>query len=623
MAICVQGIAQLDTSLSRSDVESMPRSREKVDALNFLSREFAFVKPSESLDLANEALRMALEISYKPGVAYAYRNLSNVFVSQESYSLGMEYLQNALSIFEETADSIGIANCYISLGHTFRKLEERNEELSYNLKAHEIFSSVGRLDRVGVTAHNLGETYLYMEEYDRAEELTRYAISINDSTENLAVLSSCYKVMGLLMSRRGDMKEAERYFQKVLELTRILRNGSQKFATVESMIQLARIKEIAGDKEAQLGFLLMAAEFCEENDLLSALEGIYVKLIRYFSNQRNSNKVQEYMADFDRVSAELTERDLLDRADLARNVINVYRLESEKLRLEEEAQQQKESIRRRNIGLALAIALLLLLAGVAIYVLRTNKRLSEQRQIIEQQNAHLENLNATKDKFFSIVAHDLRAPLNSLRAYSSFLVDHLEHVTKEELNEMGRELMSSTDNTLEMADNLITWARMQMKEFRLQPERLLPSELIAQVTSVYEKLAAKKKILLTTSIETDSSFVGDRGQLIFVIRNIVNNAIKFTASGGKIDIHAYDSGSRIGVSISDNGIGMSDEIKAQIFSITKTVEIPGTEGEKGTGLGLVLCQEFMALHHGEIKVESVEGEGTTFHVTMERNQDFS
>lgn len=608
---------------SQDDIEALPDNRSKVDTLNYLSRELAFVKPAQSLDFANDALRISLALDYKKGEAYAYRNMSNVFVSRESYSVGMKYLQDALTIFENTGDSIGVANCYISLGHTFRKLEDREEELSYNKMAYEVFSKVDRQDRIGVTAHNLGETYFYIGDYEKSEELTRYAIRINDSIQNLAVLSSCYKVMGLLMIQKKSYQEAQDYFNKVLELGEILANDSQKFATVEAMVQLSRVNELMGNKKAKLDLLLEAADFCMQNNLLNSLEPIYIKLIKHFSLEKNQDKVQYYVNGFDEVSDSLTKRDLRDRADLAKNVINVYRLESEKRALQEEARNQEESIRRRNVGLTFAAVLLLVLIIFAIYVTKVNKRLSQQGELIEEQNAHLEQLNNTKDKFFSIVAHDLRAPLNSLRAYSSFLVDHLDHVTKEELQEMGKELLSSTDNTLEMADNLITWARVQMKEFQLKPERLLPSELLAQVTSVYEKVASKKQILLTTFVDTNSSFDGDRGQLIFVIRNIVNNAIKFTNNGGQIKISVFDIDESIRISVSDNGIGMSEKVQNGVFNVKKSGVSLGTAGEKGTGLGLVLCHEFVKLHNGDIAIESKEGEGATFHITMMRNQKFA
>lgn len=243
----------------------------------------------------------------------------------------------------------------------------------------------------------------------------------------------------------------------------------------------------------------------------------------------------------------------------------------------------------------------------------------EQQAIIEKQNSDLELLNKTKDKFFSIVAHDLKSPLNSLKAFSGLLADHAEHLSKEEIADMGKQLHSSVTNAIKMADNLITWARIQMNDVVYAPEAINVKDIIANVCDVYKDVARNKGISVACSMEDSLSIIGDKNQLEFVIRNLVNNAIKFTPKEGTVSLLGKSiNDSDVEISISDSGVGMPKEVVANLFSIGSKQSTTGTGGEKGTGLGLMLSYEFLKKNGGKISVESAEGKGTTFRVALKR-----
>lgn len=248
--------------------------------------------------------------------------------------------------------------------------------------------------------------------------------------------------------------------------------------------------------------------------------------------------------------------------------------------------------------------------------LRTNELL-KQKEIIENQVKRLEVLNNTKDKFFSIVAHDLKTPIYSMKSFSSLLIDHIESLSKEEIVHMSELFQISVDNTIKLADNLIAWARIQMNDFETIPQTVYVKDALSNIYELYKDVASKKEIEVSCLIEDSLSVFGDRNQVEFIIRNLVNNAIKYTTRGGFIEIKgAVLPNNEVEISISDNGVGISDKMKEKIFSLNKNQSRNGTEGETGTGLGLMLCYEFTKLNGGKIDIESEENKGTTFNIKL-------
>lgn len=245
---------------------------------------------------------------------------------------------------------------------------------------------------------------------------------------------------------------------------------------------------------------------------------------------------------------------------------------------------------------------------------KLNKELTSNIQVIAEQSQQLEKLNATKDKFFSIVAHDLRSPLSSLKMFSSFLIDDFDSLNKEDILTMSKELSDSVDSTIKMADNLITWAMVQMGDSQFNEETIKVKDITSNIFDVYQNVALEKGINVSFSVDDSLNIIGDKNQIEFVIRNLVNNAIKFTHKNGFVSLTAKSlPDGLVKISVSDSGVGISDEYKRELFSISKKQSTNGTAGEKGTGLGLMLSYEFMKLNGGQIEIESSLGKGTTFH----------
>ena len=262
---------------------------------------------------------------------------------------------------------------------------------------------------------------------------------------------------------------------------------------------------------------------------------------------------------------------------------------------------------------------------IYVYLLksRTNRLLKYQNQQISQANEalrksekNLMELNATKDKFFSIISHDLKNPFSSLLSISELMVDSFDDTEKEDHKEGFKKINQSVKHLLDLLENLLTWSRSQRGRIKYDPVRFNLSALIQENINLHKLLAEKKGIMLL-SLEHDEVFAyGDRDMINSVIRNLVTNAVKFTDKDKKVEIKVETNDKKIEVSIVDEGIGIPQENMGKLFRIDEKFKSTGTAGEKGTGLGLIICREFVEKNGGEITVESKPGEGTTFSFTV-------
>tara|TARA_R110001592_G_scaffold10768_5_gene54938 strand:+ start:259 stop:2130 length:1872 start_codon:yes stop_codon:yes gene_type:complete len=607
-----QSVQQLQYLISQSELTK----KEQINILYTLSRELTYVDNIKSLEYAEESLRLATEINDIEGIAYSYRILSSIYALNDNYYMSMEFIQKAIDIFENRGDEKGIANCYISLGHIYRYLNNREQEIKFHKKSFESFKRQGITERIGVSAHNLGESYYNNKEFAKAENLTRLAIQINDSILNFPVLSNCYKVMGLIKENKNQPDSASYYFNKVITISDELGDNAQKVATVEALIHLATMAKSAKNYTLEFKYLKQAEVFCKKFNLKKLLLTVYNEMQTFYLNQNKLEKVKFYLNAYRELSDNLNSVQLEDRNRLTASMSSIHQLNKTTEKLQKENAAQVSTIFYRNISLYITSFFLIALFLVLRKLKKTNKELKSQNDIINEQKSELHELNATKNKFFSIVAHDLRSPLASLKSFSSVLVDHIDFISKEEIQSMGAKLNTSLDNTLKMADNLIIWAQSQMNLIEDKKEIINLREVVNEICDIFKVIAHNKEVSLIASVTGDPNIIGDKNQIEFVIRNLINNAIKFTPRMGKVNVSVTQISNQIKIIVSDTGVGMSSEFSKNLFSIEKPKGIPGTEGEKGSGLGLVLSSEFVKRNDGEIHIISKEAIGTIITVSF-------
>jgi PAS domain S-box-containing protein len=253
--------------------------------------------------------------------------------------------------------------------------------------------------------------------------------------------------------------------------------------------------------------------------------------------------------------------------------------------------------------------------GIIGIMLDITKRKAAE-QSLKESETQFRDLNATKDKLFSIIAHDLRSPFNGILGLSELLIDnHKKNETATSENYL-RLLNSSTKETLVLLDNLLNWAKSQTGQIDFKPKEISLPSLIRKTIALSNANAKLKDISVIQNQSVEIKVYADENMLMTVLRNLISNAIKFTNPGGIINISAILEQNQVEISISDNGVGINNETLQKLFDVSTNATSPGTKNEKGSGLGLVLCKEFVERHGGKISVTSEVGKGSNFKFTL-------
>lgn len=235
---------------------------------------------------------------------------------------------------------------------------------------------------------------------------------------------------------------------------------------------------------------------------------------------------------------------------------------------------------------------------------------------LNEANERLKELNATKDRFFSIIAHDLRSPFNAIVGLSSLLVEQVRQKDYDSLDQYAAIIEESSQQAMALLLNLLEWSRVQTGKMNFSPVRLDLVKEVDDAVSLAQETARLKTIVIERELPEHAFFFADRAMLGTVLRNLISNAIKFTRHGGRIVVAAKLETDGWQVSVSDNGVGMSNEVMEKLFRIDQNHSTAGTDNENGTGLGLILCHEFIARHGGNIRVESEVDRGSKFTFTL-------
>jgi PAS domain S-box-containing protein len=257
---------------------------------------------------------------------------------------------------------------------------------------------------------------------------------------------------------------------------------------------------------------------------------------------------------------------------------------------------------------------LLMSIGSQIAIAIERKKAEEE---ILLKNELLQAINAEKDKFFSILAHDLRGPLSAFVAATQILTEEIQSMNLEEIREISVSMKESATNIYSLLENLLEWSRLQRGVMDFVPEKFNIRREIKECIDVLSESARKKEIVINFSIPPDLDIIADKHMFDTVTRNLVSNAIKFTPTGGNIQVEVLtNTNNETEIHITDSGIGMTAELKNKLFHINEKTSREGTDGEPSTGLGLLLCKEFVEKHDGKIWAESEAGQGSTFYFTI-------
>jgi len=332
----------------------------------------------------------------------------------------------------------------------------------------------------------------------------------------------------------------------------------------------------------------------------------YQYLSEYYDIQRDHKQALYYYRLYASTKDSINSQEAMIRIKEMESLSQAQSLqqEIELLRKDNEISNLKATRLKNTIFFLAAVSLMIILVFVVYYQKNrlkreTTKLLEEKNKQLEKANLklqnsekHLKELNSTKDKFFSIIGHDLRNPLNALLGFSEAKNIHL------------------------LVENLLEWSRSQSGNIDYNPEKTDLVNMVTEIFKVFEIHADKKGVNMVSGIPEDVFVNADRNLLSTILRNLINNAVKYTLNGGQVRVYCEQNKSEITISVEDTGIGMSENQLENLFKLDTNVTMPGTSEEKGTGLGLILCREFVDMHKGKIWATSTPKEGSTFSFTL-------
>ena len=375
------------------------------------------------------------------------------------------------------------------------------------------------------------------------------------------------------------------------------------------------------DNDEKLKKILINNENVQNNEVLSTIDiairinNIVVGVIRFESNTKvdwNKIKINYLLEIAIHISTMLKEMFLVNQMkDYENQLKNNVRELNEYI---QEISELKDLYQTRNEEMQINHQIL---EERAFEMILLTEQLSEREQELHDANSKLEVSLKERDKFFSIIAHDLRGPIGSFLGLTKMVTEQSNEFTKEELLEISEMLYKSADTLYSLMENLLNWSRLQRDVIVVEPTNIIVNNAIDMALGIYNDAINKKSIEISKHIQKDISVYADLNMFQSIIRNLLSNAIKFTPQKGKIILEGKKFDDNFAsIIIQDSGIGMSEELVSKLFKIDEKVSREGTEGEPSTGLGLILCKEFVEKNKGTISVTSQENKGTKFEILL-------
>lgn len=599
------GLAQINPDSLKSIDISKLSSKNRILVLNQIIR-LSVNEPDSIIKYANQLLEFTKENNMPRYQANLH--LGQAYKIKGNYQRSIEYLFEALRIAEIVDNNLA-ASVKTVLGSVFGRIGDIDKLSYYFQQGIRDFSGGDNFHdslRIMVTYNNYAEAYYNNQYYDSAykyyEKALHWALILDRVYESHFILGN----QGMVNLKLGRADTAEVQLLSVIDyLSRY--NDMASLLTFKTHLAEVYIEKKAYEQaENTLNECLSIAL---DLDLKEQIRDCYQRLSQLYEQTGNFH------------SSLFHYRKYIAFRDSIKNVETIRKIGD--LRTEfEVGQKQAEvdllTVEKRNQRIILfstaAFALVLIILAAIIYkYYRSKSRISK---VLAVQKQELERLNHTKDKFFSIISHDLRGPVSSFHGISRMIKYLVTTKETNQLLEIADDIDQSVDRLSSLLDNLLTWAMQQQGHFPNVPEKLHVPELAEDLVQTLGNMAGGKNIKLTEKVDQELAIWADRNMTMTILRNLVNNALKFTPEGGSVAISATEKGDFAEISVSDTGVGIPQEKLDRLFTLQDKKSTYGTSGEKGLGLGLQLVYEFIELNGGKIAVESEEGGGTVFKVVL-------
>jgi signal transduction histidine kinase len=564
---------QVEISDSLINLLDDTKGTERMEILHKLSNEHMDNSVEDAIKYANELLQLADKegnLKYKD---LACSFLGELYFYIDEIDKSIKYFEKFLETNIEQKDSDGIATAYNNLGIVYRYIEKYEESINSYLKSLKLKEELN--DTVGLcnTLNNIGVLYFFLNDYNRALEYYNRSYKIEKSLNNKSGIATSLLNIGEVYSNLNKSDRALAYFLQSIEIS----------------------KEINDNHTLEVNYNCLYEMYKKKVDFQKAL--YYYELFTELHKERLDQETHKEIAELE------------------------IRYETSEKQKEIELLNKQNKFKKWIIILLFVTFIVFSLMIIMLFKqIRSRKEalkeLSLKNQKITEQSKVLSNLNITKDKFFSIISHDLKGAIGGFLTQTEFLSEDFNNLAPHDMLDLLKRMNQSSKQLYSLLENLLEWSKTQTGKIEPKPEKFNLSDLIEETISLFKNHLLDKEVKIISNIETEINVFADFNMISTVLRNIILNAIKFSYPKSTININVEINISKVSIEIKDEGVGMLEKDMKKLFDIGQSFSNPGTNREKGSGLGLIICKEFVEQNGGKIKVNSKYKEGSSFVFTL-------
>ncbi len=574
------------------------------------------------------SLQLAYILGDSSSIGLSHSNIGNYYFEIGEYDEAYFYLTRAYKILqsssENSTDSLYMNIALHNVGRVFKELGQFETALQYLRLSQKISETIGDIEGKPYSLDEIGDVQLRMGEYDSALHYLTHSLQEGKKIMATEPITSIKELQPKTFSKiaktylhKGDYGKSFAYYDSTYKIHELTGN---KFGIAEVELGRGTVLLKQEKYDDALRYIEKAVTLAQEINarileitcynqlsILWEKKGDYRKSLEYFKQYKAlddslfSNEIQQRLLR-DQVRFETSTRD--------DQIAALTRME----------ETQKTELRKQEFIRNILVVIVALTGILLVSVYRGGQRrkqinalLLQHQEEMEKRSKELEQLNQVKEKFFSIISHDLRSPISALAGLMDLL--DKDAIEPHELPAAIKELRIRFNHTRTLMNNLLDWTVLQMDKLSLQAGNLSLRKLADESVELLSSIQ-NKKIKIVNNIPENATGHADSNTISLVIRNLITNAIKFTNDGGEITLSAELKENEWVMSVKDNGVGMNADTQAKLFNKISPYSSRGTANEKGTGLGLILCKEFVEKNGGRIWAESAENKGSTFWFTV-------
>lgn len=571
---------------------------------------------NEAIEYYNKAIDTYKVIDFKQGLANSYNNIGIIYCINEQYEKGLEYYFKSLEIEEQTNNLEGISYSYGNIGLVYRKIGNIKKAIEYYNKSLELKITLNDKHGMSITYGNLGSLYTKLDSIEKALTLFDLSYELNLQTNNQEGQAYALHNIGDAHVLNENYTEAIEYFQKSLQIRESL--GDEKgitsslYSLAEANYYLKRHKQFRYAIDSS--YLL--AQKLDNNDFILKILFLYYE---YYLSINNNVEALRYLQEYTENKIKIDEKARIEqilemqaRFDTEKKELEIKEKDSRISRLEREKEIQELKIANDRLLKAFLISILSLILIIAFIVYKRYKLKARLNLILSDKNIQLEEANATKNKFFSIISHDLSNYASVIESVSGMIERKHKMMSAEMLEKNLQTLNNSAIKNKQLIRSLLEWALAQSKRITLDPKFINANEFCLSVITSLKDIAKEKDIELVFVIKENFKFYADKNTIETVLRNLISNAIKFSNNNSNIEIFANLLDNKAEFKVKDYGIGIKNEDIEKLFRVDVNPKSIGKSQNKGTGFGLILCNEFVKINGGTILVFSELNKFTEF-----------